>query len=175
MAKKIEPIKESTKDLGNDNNAQHWTSIFKTLNVLGTVSEAYAKTLAYKIETKRLNNELERVKLEAGIAVKAIDSVFKLKMEQLKQRREHLLSFYITVNNQLNHLHIERMTVLDLLKLVVEKTVAPNIDIEERKLYKEMAIEISSQIPNFGEKASNTLEVIAKTIPPIEIPETFGE
>lgn len=175
MAKKIEPIKANTKDLGNDNNAQHWSSIFKTLNVLGTASEAYAKTLAYKIETKRLNNELERVKLEAQIAEKAIDSVFKLKMEQLSQRREHLLSFYATVNNQLNHLHIERLAVLDMLKTVVQKTVEPGIEIEERKLYKEMAIEMSAQIPNFGEKASNTLEVIAKTIPPIEIPETFGE
>lgn len=175
MATKIKPIEANTKDFGNDNNAQHWSSIFKTLNVLGTVSEAYAKTLAYKIETKRLNNELERVKLEARIAEKAIDDVFRLKMEQLRQRREHLMSFYETVNNQLNHLHIERMAVLEMLKTVVKKTTEPDIVLEERKLYKEMAIELSSQIPNFGEKASNTLTIIAQTIPPIEIPEILGE
>lgn len=175
MAKKIDPIKASTKDLGNDNNAQHWSSIFKTLNVLGTASEAYAKTLAYKIETKRLNNELERVKLEGKIAIKAIDDVFRLKMEQLKQRRENLIGFYATVNNQLNHLHIERMAVLSMLQDVVKKTTEANVPFEERKLFKEMAIEMSAQIPNFGEKASNTLNVIAQTIPPIEIPEILGE
>jgi hypothetical protein len=82
--------------------------VAKAFNPLGFVAEAYARTLAYRLETKRLDAEMQRVKAQAGVIHDALDKTYKLKMEELSQRRLEIDRFYDTVQGELKLLHIER-------------------------------------------------------------------
>jgi len=161
---KVDPAENFNKSTGGK-----WIPIFKALNPLGHFADAYTKTLAYKIETKRLNIELKRVEEEAKIMGDVIEKTFQLKIEELQQRRIALVGFFETVNNELGRLHIERMEVLEMAKMATKKTLGPGIDFEERKLFKEMATEMTNQIPNFGSSANATLQTLAQSLPPVKI------
>jgi hypothetical protein len=152
-------------------NEKTWVSVLKTFNPLGPLAESYAKTLAYKIECKRLDAEVRRIEEQSFVLRESTEKVYKLRMEELLQRRTALERFYDTVQNQLENLHIERMKVLEMAELVTKKALDPSISLEERKLYKEMASEITAQIPNFGDRANQSLQTIVEALPPVSIPD----
>lgn len=106
---RVEPAREFHHSTGGK-----WVSILKAFNPFGAIAEAYAQTLAYRIETKRLEVELARIEKQADIAHDVIDKSFKLKMEELIHRRIALVGFYETVNAELQRLHIERVKVLEM-------------------------------------------------------------
>ncbi len=147
-----------------------WISVFKAFNPFGPMAESYAKTLAYKIECKRLEVELTRVQEQAGVIKTTIDKTYALKMEELNQRRLALEKFYDTVQQQLEHLHIERMTVLKMAERAADRVLEQGIPMEERQLFKDMASELTSQIPLFGETANKSLKQIVQALPPVAIP-----
>jgi len=147
-----------------------WISIFKAFNPLGHLADAYAQTLAYKIESKRLDVELTRIEKQAEIANILIDKTYRLKLEELEQRRVALIGFYHTVNQQLERLHIERMKVLEMAELATKKALESGIDIEERRLFKEIATEMTAQLPNFGDRANESLKTLVQALPPVQIP-----
>ncbi|WP_020585825.1 hypothetical protein [Desulfobacter curvatus] len=146
-----------------------WIPVLKAFNPLGAIAEAYARTLAYKIEAKRLDAELERINKQAEIAHDVIDKTYCLKMEELKHRRIALIGFYQTVNAELERLHIERREVLEMAKLAQKKTFEPNITLEERQMYKDMTTEITRELPKFGEKSNESLKNLVEALPPVEI------
>lgn len=161
---KVDPAESFNKSTGGK-----WIPIFKALNPLGHFADAYSKTLAYKIETKRWNIELKRFEEKAKTNNNMIQKTFQLKMEELQQRRIVLVGFFETVNNELGRLHIERREVLDMAKMATKKALEPGIDFEERKLFKEMATEMTNQIPNFGSSANATLQTLSQSLPPVKI------
>ncbi len=109
---KVEPAREFHNSTGGK-----WIPILKAFNPLGAIAESYAKTLAYKIETKRLEVELNRIEKQANIAHHVIDNSFKLKMEELTHRRIALVRLYETVNAELERDHIERGEVLKMAQI----------------------------------------------------------
>ena len=146
-----------------------WIPILKAFNPFGAIAESYAKTLAYKIETKRLEVEIIRIKEQANIAHNIIDKTFKLKMEELQHRRIALIGFYGTVNAELERLHIERTQVLKMAQMAQQKAFENNLSFEERQMYKEMAIEMTRELPNFGDKSNQSLQQLVQALPPVEI------
>ncbi len=146
-----------------------WVSIFKSFNPFGTIGEMYTKTLAYKIESKRLDVEIQRINEQASIMHDAIDKTFQLKMEELSHRRIALVGFYQTVNNELERLHIERVKVLEMAQFAQKKAFEEGLSIEERQLYKDMSIEMTKQLPTFGNNANETLQKLVQALPPVEI------
>ena len=165
---KIEKVDPGTAF--HESTGGKWLSIFKTFNPLGHLADAYAQTLAYKIETKRLNIELTRVQKQAEIANNVIDKTFRLKLEELEQRRVGLIGFYNTVNKQLERLHIERMKVLEMAELAAKKALDSGLTMEERRLFKEMATEMTAQLPSFGDRANESLKTLVNALPPVQIP-----
>ena len=161
---KVEPAREFHASTGGK-----WIPILKSFNPFGPMAEAYAKTLAYNIEKKRLEVELTRIERQADIIENVIDSSFKLKMEELTHRRMALVGFYETVNAELQRLHIERVAVLEMAQLAQKKSFEEGLPIEERKMYKEMAVEITKELPRFGEKSNESLQKIIDALPPVEI------
>jgi hypothetical protein len=147
-----------------------WVTVLKSFNPLGAAADAYARTLSYRIEVKRLALEAERVEKQAALAEKVIDGHFKLMMEGLEQRRIQLQRFYDTVQKQLGHLHLERMKVLEMAELANRKALADGVPLDERKLYKEMVTELTATIPQFGKQANESLETLVKSLPPVRIP-----
>lgn len=148
---------------------EKWLPILKAFNPFGAIADAYANTLAYKIETNRLEVELVRIKEQAGIAHDVIDKTFQLKMEELQHRRIALIGFYETVNAELQRLHIERVEVLKMAQLAQQKAFEPGLALEERQMYKEMAIEITRELPRFGDKSNESLQKLIQALPPVEI------
>ncbi len=159
----------------NSNSNSEWTPVLQTFNPFGPIAEMYAKTLAYKIETKRLDIELVRIQSQANIAHNIIDKTFKLKMEELQHRRIALIGFYGTVNNELKRLHIERTKVLEMAQLAQLKTFENGLSLEERQMYKEMSIEMTRELPNFGDKANQSLQQLVQALPPVEIAHSLLE
>lgn len=148
-----------------------WITVLKAFNPLGPLAESYAKTLAYRIECKRLEAEVRRVEAQAAIVHDALDKTYRLKMEELMQRRIELDRFYDTVQGVLSQLHIERMTVLKMAEQATAKALDSQTASEDRILFKQMATEIVAQIPNFGDRANESLDRIVKALPPISIPD----
>jgi len=146
-----------------------WVPILKAFNPLGAIADAYAKTLAYKIESKRLDVEIKRINEQAAIAHDVIDKSFKLKMEELSHRRIALVGFYQTVNAELERLHIERVKVLEMAQLAQQKAFEAGLALEERQMFKEMSIEMTRELPNFGSKANESLQQLVQALPPVEI------
>ena len=146
-----------------------WIPVLKAFNPIGAIAEAYARTLAYKIETKRLDIELTRVNRQAEIAHNIIDKTFKLKMEELQHRRIALVGFYQTVNAEFERLHIEREEVLKMAQLAQAKSFESGLPLEERQMYKEMTIEITRELPRFGEKSNESLNSLVEALPAVKI------
>lgn len=162
--KGVDPAKEFHESTGDK-----WLPILKAFNPLGAIADAYAKTLAYKIETKRLEVEHARIKEEAEVIHDAIGRTFELKMEELQQRRIALIGFYQTVNAELQRFHIERVTVLEMAQLAQQKAFEPGLPIEERQLFKKMSIEMIRELPNFGAKSNESLQKLVQALPPVKI------
>lgn len=158
------PVKDFNKSTDGK-----WITILKAFNPFGAIAESYAKTLAYKIETKRLDIELTRIKEQANIAHNVIDKSYKLKMEELLQRRISLIGLYETVNAELQRLHIERVKVLEMAQLAQQKTFEPGLSLEERQLFKEMSVEMTRELPNFGDKSNESLQKLVQALPPVDI------
>lgn len=146
-----------------------WIPILKAFNPFGAIAESYAKTLAYKIETKRLDVELVRIKEQANIAHNVIDKSFRLKITELENRRISLIVFYQTVNNELEKLHIERIKVLEMAQFAQQQAFLPELSIEERKLFAEMSIETTKLLPIFGDKSNESLQNLILALPPVAI------
>ncbi|MBP7509469.1 MAG: hypothetical protein KA807_16780 [Prolixibacteraceae bacterium] len=163
---KVDPIQAAPVP-----NEKGWINIVKAFNPFGAMAESYAKTLAYRIECKRLDGEIQRVKVQAGVIHDALDKTFKLKMEELKQRRLELDRFYDTVQGQLKLLHIERMTVLKMAEKATDMVLAKDTSSSDRILFKELATTIIADIPNFGDKANASLEVLVKSLPRVHMPD----
>ncbi len=164
---KIDPVKPSEEF--HKSTGGKWIPILKEFNPMGAIAEAYAKTLAYKIEVKRLDVEIQRINKQAEIAHNVIDKTFKLKMEELSHRRIALVGFYQTVNAELERLHIERIKVLEMAQRAQQKAFEDGLTIEERQLWKDMAIEMTRELPNFGSKANDSLQKLVQALPPVEI------
>ena len=161
---RVEPAREFHNSTGSK-----WIPILKSFNPFGAIGEAYAETLAYKIETKRLEIELTRIEKQAEVIDATIDKSFKLKMEELEQRRIALIGFYQTVNAELQRLHIERETVLEMAQLAQQKSFENDLSIEKCQMYNEMAIEMIKQIPLFGDQSNEIFQKLINALPPVEI------
>lgn len=165
---KIDEVKSSVGEL-QSNNHSGWASIFKSLNVLGTISEAYAKTLAYRVEVKRLEAEQKRVEAQAKIIHDGIDKTFQLKIEELKTRRMELEAFYVTLNKELQQTHIERMTILEMAQNAQKYALLPNIPLEERQLFKDYSLECLRDLSTLGDKSTVRLQSVIEALPKIGI------
>jgi len=158
------PAKEFRKPTGG-----RWAPILKVFSPLGRIADMYARTLAYKIESKQLDIEIQRINKKAEIAHDAIDKTFKLKMKELLHRRIVLVEFYQTVSAELERLHIERAKVLEMAQIAHQKALENGLTIEERRMFKEMAIEMTRELPNFGSRANESLQKLVQALPPVEI------
>jgi hypothetical protein len=148
---------------------KQWVGGLKEFEILGVAAVAYAQTLAYKLECKRLDAELQRIKAQREFAEHTVDKTFDLKLKELNDRKCDLNNFYTTVNNQLSDLHIERMTVLKMAEIVTKKALEDNIDSETRIQLKDMALDLIKNVQIFGDKANVSLKTLVEALPKVKI------
>lgn len=164
---KIERV-ESSKSLDNDSNSK-WLPIIKNLNPMNAIAESYAKTLAYRIEVKRLDAEIHRVNKQAEIALTTIDKTYQIEMEKLSHRRIAIEEFFKTVQNELHNKHLERAAVLQLAQNAQKAAFDSKHSLEEKKMYSEMLMALTAQIPLLGQNASVELANLVQALPKVEI------
>ena len=58
-----------------------------------------------------------------------------------------------------------------MAKYASEMAFSNKTSSEAKMFYKHMAIELISQLPTFGSKANESLDVLLKSLPPISIPD----
>lgn len=148
-----------------------WVTVLQKFNPLGAAAEAYGRTLVYRLECKRIDAELERVKTQATVVLDSIDKTYKLNMEDLAQRRLSINRFFDTVQGELGQHHLERMTVLKMAESVTMHMLSPNLSLEERQNCKALATELTAQIPVFGDKANESLKTLFDALPQVSLPE----
>ena len=165
--KRIDKIEQSNI-LNSDVNSK-WLPIIKNLNPINAISEAYAKTLAYRIEIKRLDAEIVRVNKQAEIALTTIDKIAQIQMEQLIHRRVAIEGFFKTVQDELHNKHLERLEIVKMAQNAQNAAFDLQYTSEERKMYSEMLVKLIEQISLLGQNASVELENLSKTLPPVEI------
>lgn len=164
----IDPIKSAPSEAPAEKG---WVTVLQKFNPLGAVAEAYGRTLVYRLECKRIDAELERVRTQAAVVHDAIDKSFKLNMEALTQRRLAINRFFDTVQGELGQHHLERMTVLKMAQTVTEHMLSPGLTIEERRNLKELAAELTAQIPVFGDNANKSLQTLLEALPQVKLPD----
>jgi hypothetical protein len=147
-----------------------WSNVVGTFTPLGPIAEAYAKTLAYRLESKRLKLELARVQEQAKVIHNVIDKTYQLKMEELEHRRVALERAFDTAQEQLKNLHVERMTVLQMAQEATRKTLESGLSLDERRMYQEMAMNLVATLPQFGDRANQSLQVLIQALPPVQTP-----
>jgi hypothetical protein len=152
-----------------------WVNVLKIFNPFGYIAEAYAKTLTYKIECKRLDAEILRIKEQSAIINKVIDNNFKLKTMELENRRAELVATYSIINKELEQLHIDRKSVLEMAQMALKKALENGISIEERTLYQALATEMTKQLPIFGSQANESLKNLIQALPPVNIPQAITD
>lgn len=143
-------------------------SVANYLNPLETIAQSYARTLMYKAEIKRLDNELQRMDHEASIIHKRIDSELQVQLEKLTIRRSELCAFYTTFNNELKNKHIQRQTILSMAEDAKDACLRPNISMEERALFRELTLDLMRQLRLINDDANISLDKLIKTLPNVD-------
>lgn len=152
-----------------------WVSVLKAFNPLGAAAQAYARTLAYRIESKRLALEAERVQEQARAFNNIVDKTYELKMEQLRHRRIALERTFDLAEQQLDKLHLERMRFLEMVEVAHCAALDANAPMDARVLAKELVTVLTSQLPRFGEQANQNLTTLVQALPAIDMPKALLE
>ena len=152
-----------------------WVSVAKAFNPFGPAVEAYAKTLAYRLESKRLALEAQRIEAQARTINNVIDKTYELKMEELRHRRIALERTFDLAEQGLEQLHIERMEVLKMAQLAQRKMMEDGLAHDEKMLFKEMAIELTRQLPVFGQTAHQNVQALVQALPAVDMPRALLE
>ncbi|HOX46090.1 MAG TPA: hypothetical protein PK668_20980 [Myxococcota bacterium] len=147
-----------------------WTSVLKAFNPFGFIGEVYARTLSYKLEVRRLEAEERRIGEQARMLNSAIDKTYTIKMEELSQRRLALERTFDAVQQQLEQMHIERMTVLAMAQRASDCMLEKGRSLEEMTCFRLMATELVGQVTVFGDKANESLRTLVAALPAVASP-----
>jgi hypothetical protein len=147
-----------------------FVEVINALNPLGYISECYANTLNYKLETRKLVNELENMRLQASLFHAKIDAEYNLRMELLSQRRIAIETVFRIADNDLMHLRIERTAVLEMAERAQEQAFRKDISIELSRHFAEMSTTMIQQLHLFGDRSSESLQRLFKALPTVDLP-----
>jgi hypothetical protein len=148
-----------------------WVSFIKSLNPLGPAAQAYAETLHYRVECKRIEAEAERVRQQAKAVKQAMRHEFELNMEHLQQRRLALDRFFDTVQGELGQHHVERMTMMKVAEQATAHMLSDKCGTaEDRAVMQGLIREITSQLPLMGDRANDSLKTLLSALPVVPLP-----
>ena len=146
-----------------------WLNFFQAINPLGIIAESYAKKLAYKLEIKRFEGEVLRIKKQAEIAHNAINTSFRLQMAHLANRRMEMMAFYETLNQELSRIHAERQTILQMAQHAQMLAMKPETSLEDKTIHNEMALALLRELPNLNRQAGRQLEQAKQSLPQVNL------
>lgn len=138
----------------------------QSLDIVDGIIQSYSKVLVYRMEMKRLDNELAHINNEARIAHKKIDVEFQIRMKELEIIRGQLVASFTTINNNLEHIHLDKMKLMDFA-MQCQQQASTECDLNIKKEFLCMAKEALSDARALREKSSISLEHLIKQLPSI--------
>lgn len=161
-SKSIEPIHGSP----SSNAPAPVIDVGTTFSPWGAIAKAYATTLAYRLECKRIDAEIERVREQADLIHHMVDAQLKARLEELSHRRIHIERHFDTVQQELKANHIERMKIMEMAQ-EAQKQAMTDCSQEEKEMWAEMAKNLVAQVREFGTESTKQLDNMVKALPPI--------
>lgn len=145
------------------------------INILSAISDAYARTLSYRLEYKRLEVESQRIEAQALVIHDQIDKAYRVKLVELAQRRHQLERFYDTVQGDLTQCYVERGMLLEMKQQAHSALLDSSISIEERAQYLEVCRILSADLSSCGARSALALEQIVRALPVVSNGNLFLE
>lgn len=138
--------------------------IVESLNPLGFIENMYARKLSYKLETRKLRNEMESMRVQADLYMRKLGVEYEIRMEQIRLRRVEVEAMLKNGESELERLSITREQVLRLAEGAQKKALADGISIEERDFYAGMSYEYIRQLHVFGESSRKSLKYLLGSV-----------
>ncbi len=132
--------------------------LLANFNPLGSLSEAYSRTLAYRLETKRLDAELAQMRHQADLAHDRIDKTFREHMGKLLEKRAVIDCYVDTLQKELGERRIERLELLSMARDATAHMLSPGISLEERQLCREFVTVLTAQLSALGNQGNQNLK-----------------
>ena len=156
------------------NSPEKWERVINLLNLANEIGELYVRTMAYKIEIKRLEVQEKQIIEESKKAHRAIKYTYKLKIQELKQRRNEVSEYYKSLNKELDNLHIERMELIRTVQQL-QQSMANMPSIEEKKMVQELALAIIQELSASNNRINYNLQALSHPLPKIDTSIKFLE
>lgn len=134
----------------------------KSINPLQFASETIAQITHYKIQIKNLETEQLRIREEAKIRHKQIDSALKAGLQLLEERRKALEMSLEIVSKDLENTHLEKKNILDCISNLVKNISDPKLSIAEKEMSNTLMPELTGLLKTLGEQSTVKLDLIAK-------------
>lgn len=150
------------------NPPPHWSSILQNLNPLGVAARAFAQTLAYRLETQRLQAEMERIQAESQIAHKVIDGQVQLELKRLEACRATQQEAFQLAARELEATRIDRTKVLAMAEQFQLQTLDRTISAADRTMARDMFMAAMQTLPTFGAHGQKTLATLVQALPPLD-------
>lgn len=136
---------------------------------LGSFGTTIVEIAAYRLESKKLNIEKERIGKQGEIITDAINAQVKIKLAEIDNRKQVIMEFI----NQIKVSSVDRKytrqaltTALDnagkSMSRLAEKKELPSNDIFE--VYRKVISEISKQLVDFNDQGVNQTKMITQTV-----------
>ena len=138
--------------------------VVERLNPLGFIENMYARKLSYKLETRKLKNEMESMEVQADLFKRKLGLEYEIRLEKIRQRRLEMEAIFSKEEDELERLSITREQVLRLAESSQKMALSYGISIEEREFFAEMSYEYIRQLHVFGESSRESLKRLIGSI-----------
>lgn len=148
---------------------RNWHPVFKSFDPLGTIEGMLVRTLAYKIESKRLNQEIERINHRASVAHHLIDASLKVQLQKLEQHRQEFDCYYQAHYAEMKDYHLDRKKFMKMAEQAQKSALHPELSVEERQQYLDMFKVLLEALRDTGNQAQISLQNLANAMIPMEL------
>ncbi|HHV6870237.1 hypothetical protein [Haemophilus influenzae] len=143
-------------------------ALFEKINFLGAMVESYTRTLMYRAEIKRIDAQIEQIRLQSEIMHSKLNKAYQIEIEKINTRRAELTALYTTVNNELHNNHLERLELIKLTPILVKELTNAQLSIEEKIMIGDMIKDHSRLIKDIGERSNLSLDKLIDSLPKLE-------
>lgn len=143
-------------------------SLIEKINPIGFLMETYTRTLMYRAEIRRMDFQIEQIKIQSELMHSKIDKAYNIEIEKIKTRRAELSALYTTINNDLHYKHIERMELIKLCDNLGSALFNSNNSKEEKEIISSMIKENYDLIRKIGEQSNQSLDKLIDSLPKLE-------
>jgi hypothetical protein len=131
--------------------------------LVGTIANAYTNIAQYKMESKRIQGQIESIRLQASVFHKQIDQQTMLQLKQLEQQNKVLEASFHAMMGGLGDLSVSKKQVLRMQEgLMAEFHKIP--DVQSKMACKEMMAILKDQYIQMEDQTTQKLAHLCQQV-----------